>query len=138
MEVYQAFASDLDPVLARRARHFFSENVRVLQSRRAWDMGDLPGFGALINASGQSSIDNYECGSPELIALYETLRNCPGVYGARFSGAGFRGSCIGLCEPGAEGAIRAAVDRAYPTAHPHVADRYEVHFCESADGASLL
>lgn len=137
-EVYEAFVADLPPELGKRARHFFTENVRVLQGRRVWAQGDLVRFGELITESGRSSIENYECGSPELITLYDVLCAAEGVYGARFSGGGFRGSCLGLYRPGAEEAIRAAVDRAFPSAHPHLADRYELHFCTSDDGAAAL
>jgi len=137
-EVYGEQADRLPPKLARRARHFFTENARVIDGRDAWARGDLGNFGALINQSGRSSIENYECGSPELITLYETLRSADGVHGARFSGGGFRGSCIGVYRPGAEDAIAAAVAEAFPAAHPHVARKYELHFCNSDDGAMLI
>jgi galacturonokinase len=137
-EAYEAHAHELPAHLAKRARHFFTENARVIAGREAWEEGDLARFGGLVNESGRSSIDNYECGSPPLITLYETLRSVDGVYGARFSGAGFRGSCIGLHAPGCEDAVRGAVAGAFPSAHPDLADRYELHFCNSDDGAVLL
>ena len=56
-------------------------------------------FGKLSFDSCESSIHNYECGSPELIAIYEIMRQLPGVYGGRFSGAGFKGACIALVDP---------------------------------------
>ena len=138
VEVYETRAASLEPKLARRARHFFTENARVIAGRDAWAKGDLARFGELINESGQSSVADYECGGPELITLFETLRATPGVQGARFSGGGFRGSCVGLCEPSAEDAIRAAIAERFPVEHPHVAETYEVHFCNSDDGASLI
>jgi len=137
-EVYEAHAGELPEPLAKRARHFFTENARVLAGREAWAAGDLAGFGKLITQSGQSSIDQYECGCPELVTLYETLRDAEGVYGARFSGGGFRGSCIGLVAPGSEESIAEAVNKVFPEKHPHVADTYELHFCGSADGAEVL
>ena len=39
--------------------------------------------------SGESSIENYECGRPETNALWHAMRTTSGVLGARFSGAGF-------------------------------------------------
>jgi galactokinase len=138
IEVYEEHAGELPPRLAKRARHFFTENARVIEGQDAWTRGDLERFGELVNASGRSSIEDYECGSAELITLYEALKDADGVYGARFSGGGFRGSCIGLYRPGAEESIRAAVEATFPVAHPHVADEYELHFCESDDGATLL
>ena len=37
-------------------------------------------------------------GSKEMIQLYEILLMAPGVLGARFSGAGFRGCCLAIVE----------------------------------------
>lgn len=138
VEAHEAHGRELPEPLAKRARHFFTENARVLAGREAWAAGDLPAFGRLVDESGRSSIENYECGSPELITLYEALRAAPGVYGTRFSGAGFRGSCIGLYRPGAEEGIREAIAREFPARHPHVAERHEVHFCRSDDAAEVL
>jgi galactokinase len=94
-------------------------------------------FGALMSASGESSIKYYESGSPQLITLYETLRDTPGVYGARFSGAGFRGNCIALVDPAARGSIAEAIHRRYPVAHRDLADVYSIHFCQP-DGRAAL
>ncbi len=137
-EVHGEHADRLPPRLANRARHFFTESARVIDGRAAWARGDLDSFGELINESGRSSIENYECGSAELVTLYEALKAADGVYGARFSGGGFRGSCIGVYRPGAEHGIAAAVAEAFPAAHPQVAGKYELHFCNSDDGAMLL
>lgn len=121
--------------LNKRARHFFTELDRVRQGVTAWRDGDLDHFGGLMAQSGASSINNYECGSPHLIALYEILNDCPGVYGARFSGAGFRGCCIGLSDPAQREAIVEAVRRVYPARHPEVAEEYGVYFCKPGDWA---
>lgn len=52
----------LEPDLAKRAEHYFSENMRVMKGVEAWETGSLEDFGILIAASGRSSIQNYECG----------------------------------------------------------------------------
>ena len=83
---------------ARRAEHFYSEYRRVRQGVTAWETGNMKLFGKLSFDSCESSIHNYECGSPELIAIYEIMRQLPGVYGGRFSGAGFKGACIALVD----------------------------------------
>ena len=38
----------------------------------------------------------------ELIALYEIMKNTDGVYGGRFSGAGFKGCCMAIIDPAFE------------------------------------
>jgi len=136
-EVFEAYGDTLPPPLARRARHFFTEIQRVQAGVAAWEAGDMATFGQLMRESGRSSIENYECGSPELTALYEILLETPGVWGARFSGAGFRGSCIALIDPDSQAELRARVAERYLAAFPGHRDRFSIHFCHSADGAQL-
>ena len=118
--------------------HFFAEQDRVRRGVELWKQGDLEAFGQLVNESGRSSIENYECGNAYLRTAYEVLRDCPGVYGARFSGAGFRGCCIGLARPECEEEIARAALSAYLEAHPDMEGKAEVYFCRPADGAGLL
>jgi len=89
-------------------------------------------------ASGESSIHNYECGCPELITIFNILKETPGVYGARFSGAGYRGCCIGLIDPQYKETVKAAIDREYPAKHPAYKDIYRVNFCKTDDGARIV
>ena len=122
----------------RRARHYFGEMERVEAGATAWQAGDLTRFGALVTASGASSVEWYECGSPQLITLYEILRETSGVYGTRFSGAGFRGNCIALIDPLRRGEIAEAIHSRYPCEHPAEAETYSIHFCQPDGGARLL
>jgi galactokinase len=137
-ELFADHADRLDAPLMRRARHFFGEMARVQAGVNAWQGGDLATLGKLVNESGESSVKWYECGSPQLITLYETLRAIPGVYGTRFSGAGFRGNCIALIDPAQGEAIAEAVHRHYPTTHPDVAEKYNIHFCYPDGNASVI
>lgn len=127
-------ASPLD----RRAAHFFSEVERVRRGEMAWSKGDLPSFGRLMTESGESSIRNYECGSPPLVDLYELLVRCPGVYGARFSGAGFRGCCVALVNEAAARQIAETITAGYARRQPGLAAEAPVEICHSGDGARFL
>jgi galacturonokinase len=91
-----------------------------------------------MRASGASSVHNYESGCPHLTTLYELLCECPGVYGARFSGGGFRGSCIGISHPNDRDEITRFIAERYPAAHPDIAYCYSIHFCKTADAAHVL
>ena len=137
-EVFEQYLGQLPDVLARRARHFYTENQRVREGLEFWQRGDLESFGRLMNASGRSSIRDYESGSPPLIAIYEILTETDGVFGARFSGAGFRGNCIGLVDPAYREAIRVRVLEEYPKRFPEYADKVAVDFCSTDDGVRLL
>ena len=78
-----------------------------------------------------------ECGSPELIAIYEAMLTTDGIYGGRFSGAGFKGCCMALIDPAYEESIVDNVTREYLGSFPHLRNKYSVHMCQSADGAEL-
>lgn len=135
--VYREHRDRLPGRFRRRADHFFSENRRVRDGVEAWRRGDLAAFGRLVFESGASSIEQYESGCPELITIYDTLKQSPGVYGARFSGAGYRGCCIGLVDPSHADEIRARIDAVYPERHPEFAAVYDVFFSRTADGAEV-
>jgi galactokinase len=135
--LFEAEGQRLPETLRRRATHYFGEMQRVADGVTAWQAGDLNRFGRLISDSGESSIKYYECGCPQLITLYEVLRDTPGVFGVRFSGAGFRGNCIALVDPAAREVVAAAIQRHYPVAHPELAEAYRIDFCQSADQAQL-
>ncbi len=121
----------------RRAEHWYSEYDRVCQGAEAFRRGYIEEFGRLCFESGYSSIHNWETGSPELIKLYEIMTETEGIYGGRFSGAGFKGCCLALIDPDYEKSIIEKVTREYLKAFPHLMGKYSVHICESADGVKL-
>jgi galactokinase len=136
--LFAQYGAQLEEPQRRRATHFFSEMERVREGESAWRAGDILRFGALMSASGASSINNYECGCPQLITLYHILHTTPGVYGVRFSGAGFRGNCLAFIDPSQREAIANDLHRHYPVAHPEMAQRYSIHFCQPAGAAQLI
>ena len=132
--IFDEFGERLPLSWQKRARHFYSEMDRVQKGIEYWKNGDLISYGRLINESGMSSIENYECGSPELIRLYEIFSKLPGVYGARFSGAGFKGCCMALIDPEYTDEICKTVKTQYLASFPMLSDRYQAFMCETADG----
>ena len=123
---------------ARRAEHFYSEYRRVRQGVTAWETGNLKLFGKLSFDSCESSIHNYECGSPELIAIYEIMRSLPGVYGGRFSGAGFKGACIALVDPAHKENIEKVLTEKYLAQFPEYERTFQVFWVKPDDGARFL
>ena len=136
--MFKRHRDEMPPRFARRADHFFSEHKRVREGVTAWETGDLKWFGALSNESCRSSIDNYECGSPELIAIYEAMQRTPGIYGGRFSGAGFKGACIALVDPARKESIQKEITERYLARFPQYKDTFQVFFCKSDDGARFV
>jgi len=136
-EVYEKYKEKLPESWQKRAEHWYTEMERVKLGAEAWRRGDIEEFGRLSTESGYSSIYNWETGSPELKSLHEIMTRTEGVYGGRFSGAGFKGCCIAFIDPDFEDRIRETVEREYIAAFPHLKDKYSAYFCESADGVQL-
>ena len=135
--VFDAYKNRLPEPWRRRAEHYYGEFARAERGAQLWRRGDMEGYGQLVFDSGRSSIENYECGCDELKTLYEILRDTRGVYGGRFSGAGFKGCCMALIDPELAEEIGAKVSAAYLKAYPGLAGKYGYHLCASADGAAL-
>jgi len=134
--VYEEFGSLLPETWRKRAEHWYTEYDRVERGVAAWRRGDIAEFGRLSFESGHSSIYNWETGSPELKALYEIMRETDGIWGGRFSGAGFKGCCMALIDPAFEEEITERVTREYLSRFPELTGKFSVHMCNSADGAS--
>ncbi len=132
--IYAEQRDRLPTNLRKRADHFFSEVARVDRGVSAWRDGDPRAFGALMCASAQSSINNYECGATPVKSLVQVLNDTEGVYGARFCGPGFRGCCLALVEQAQVEEIAATVRQAYRRLHPEHAASYHVMACELVDG----
>ena len=137
-EIYEKTKERMPGRFARRAEHFYSEYMRVRKGVRAWESGNLSLFGKLSFESCESSIHNYECGSPELIAIYELMRRTDGGYGGRFSGAGFKGACVALVDPAKREEIRETITKGYLEQFPEYAETFEIHFCHPARGAHFV
>lgn len=77
-----------------------------------------------------------------MIQLYEILRKGPGVYGARFSGAGFRGCCLAFVD--SDLALEAAsfVEDEYRKLQPKLANQINqdklVIICDAGDCARII
>lgn len=136
-EVYEKYKSQLPESWARRCEHWYTEFERVEKGAEAWRRGDIEEYGRLSFESGWSSIHNWESGAPEQIRLYEIMTQTEGIYGGRFSGAGFKGCCMALIDPAFEESICEQVTREYLKSYPEMEGKYEVIICESANGVIL-
>ena len=133
-DVFESFKSRLPDSFRKRAEHWFTENDRVEKGRAAYLSGDLERFGALVFESGASSINLYETGGEELTAIYNIMTNTSGIYGGRFSGAGFKGCCIALCESGKTEEISAKIRSEYLKMFPSLSEKFKIAVCKTADG----
>ena len=136
-EVFDAYKDRLPERFARRAEHFFTEIERAEAGAKAWRNGNLDEYGNLVFASGKSSVVNYECGCPELISLYNIMTGTDGIYGGRFSGAGFKGCCMAIIEPDKADEIERHVGELYLKEYPNLEGKYSSYICNISDGVDL-
>ena len=136
-DVFEMYKDRLPENFRKRATHYFSEIARAEAGAEAWRKGDLDEYGKLVFASGKSSVENYECGCPEVITMYNIMTETEGIYGGRFSGAGFKGCCMALIDPDKAEEIERTVTDRYLKVYPELTGKYSFHLCDSADGVKL-
>ena len=135
--IYEQYKDRLPEPWAKRCEHWYTEFERVEKGTEAWRRGDIEAYGKLSFESGWSSIHNWESGAPEQIRLYEIMTETEGIYGGRFSGAGFKGCCMALIDPDFEESIIKNVSDKYLKSFPEMTGKYEVFICSSANGAEI-
>lgn len=137
VDEYIRYRDLLPEVWKKRTEHFYTEFIRVEKGVEAWRKGDIDNFGKCIFESGRSSIENWESGCPELKKMYEIMTRTDGIYGGRFSGAGFKGCSMAIIDPRFEESILETMKREYCAAFPELKDRYSSYVCSSSDGINL-
>lgn len=137
VEVFRKWENRLPEPWRRRAEHWYTEYARVEAGAEAWRRGDIETYGRLSFASGRSSIENWQTGSPELKCLYDIMTRTEGIYGGRFSGAGFKGCCMALIDPACEESILRSVETAYLKAFPALKGKYMGITVETANGVMI-
>lgn len=137
-ETFQETKEKMPRRFARRAEHFYTECHRVSQGIKEWGNGDLEAFGKLIFESCESSINNYECGSKELITIYEIIKNLDGVYGGRFSGAGFKGAVIAFVDSRKKEEIEKSIRTNYLAKYPEYENAFQINWVKTEDCARFV
>lgn len=133
-EDYESHKDGLLLRFRKRAAHFYTEQERVEKGAKC----DLEAFGQLKFESGHRTFYQQEGGIPETETIYNILKETEGVYSVRPSGAGYRGTIIGLVNPDSKEYIEAQIDAIYPDKHPEYKDVYQVNFCQTDDGARFV
>ena len=137
VETYHQYKERLPESWRRRAEHYYTEIERVERGVEAWRKGDIGEYGRLSFESGRSSVYSWETGSDELRTLYHIMTRTDGIYGGRFSGAGFKGCCMALIDPAYADSIERKVTEEYIRVFPNLEGKYSFHLCDSSDGMAL-
>ena len=136
-EVFEAYKERLPENWRKRAEHYYTEFERVQKGAEAWRKGDMEAFGRLSFESGHSSIVNYETGSEQLKKIHEIMLETDGIYGGRFSGAGFKGCAMALINPEYKEEIAFEMTQKYLMEFPELSGKFGVYFANTADGVEL-
>ena len=111
--LFEEYSGEMDPTLAKRARHIVYENMRVEMGAQALEQGNLAAFGETMNNTHESCRRFFENSAPEIDALVEIAQNQAGVFGAKLSGGGWGGCAVILHEPAALPALSEALTAGY-------------------------
>lgn len=137
---FEGLKGKLPDAVRHRAAHVIYENERVLKGVEALREGRVDEFGRLMKESHASLAKLYEVSCPELDLLVSLANDCPGVAGARMTGAGFGGCTVNLVREG-------TVDIFAETIMPQYAGRVDpsrlsaqpqVYVCRAEDGAERV
>jgi galactokinase len=131
----EACRDKMSPEAYKRSKHVISDSQRVLDGAEMLRMGDIEGFGKILNDAHRSYRDDFEASCKECDILQVIGQAQPGCYGSRLTGGGFGGCVVSVVEAEASDAFVAAVKAEYMAQtgiHP------EVYVCATADGAGEL
>jgi len=132
--LFAARQHELDPLVAKRARHVISENARTLAAADALAAGDLQRMGRLMAESHASMRDDFEITVPPIDRLVEIVKATLGPRGGvRMTGGGFGGCIVALMPQDLVETVRAAVAHEYPLQTGGLRETFYV--CQASQGA---
>ncbi|ATM96655.1 galactokinase [Yersinia frederiksenii] len=134
--LFFSIQDELDPVVAKRARHVITENERTLAAADALARGDLKLMGQLMHESHISMRDDFEITVPPIDHLVDIVKSVIGEQGGvRMTGGGFGGCIVALMPTSLVEQVRAAVAREYPKYSDGRTETFYV--CQASQGAGL-
>ncbi|MQB51735.1 galactokinase [Rahnella sp. RcJ3] len=133
--LFFSIQDELDPVVARRARHVITENDRTLAAADALASGDLKRMGELMAESHASMRDDFEITVPQIDKLVEIVKEVIGDKGGvRMTGGGFGGCIVALVPEDMVEKVRHAVEQQY---HAHSGLKETFYVCTASQGAGV-
>ncbi|MDX7986628.1 galactokinase [Xenorhabdus sp. 12] len=136
LEDFNARQALLNPLLAKRARHVITENLRTLAAADALRAGDLPRLGQLMAESHISMRDDFDITVGEINVLVTIVKNVIGEYGGvRMTGGGFGGCVVALFAPDLVESVKKAIELQYEAKTGLSAS---IYYCRAVNGMSLI
>ncbi|MCA6222126.1 galactokinase [Photorhabdus antumapuensis] len=136
IDEFEKRISELDGIVAKRARHVITENERTLLAAKALAEGDMPLIAELMAQSHQSMRDDFEITVPEIDTLVDIVQQAIGKQGGvRMTGGGFGGCVVALVSQTLVDAVKDAVEQHY---FALTGLKETIYVCQVSDGASLV
>ncbi|MEZ9315683.1 galactokinase [Vibrio lentus] len=136
IEQFNAKASELDEMVAKRARHVITENDRTVEAAQALRTHDMKRMGELMAESHASMRDDFEITVKEVDTLVDMVKDVIGDQGGvRMTGGGFGGCIVALVPPALVDEIKTTVEQKYQAA---TGLKESIYVCQAKDGASLI
>lgn len=128
--------SQLDPLVAKRAKHVITENERTLAAAKALTENDLLLLSQLMAQSHASMRDDFEITVTEIDTLVDIVKSVLGSEGGvRMTGGGFGGCVVALMKQQLVQPVVAAVEQQYQAATGLKAD---IYVCQPSEGAGVV
>ncbi|MFS1863296.1 galactokinase [Vibrio lentus] len=136
IEQFNAKVSELDEMVAKRARHVITENDRTVEAAQALRTYDMKRMGELMAESHASMRDDFEITVKEVDTLVDMVKDVIGDQGGvRMTGGGFGGCIVALVPPALVDEIKTTVEEKYQAA---TGLKESIYVCQAKDGASLI
>ncbi|CAG8998825.1 MAG: Galactokinase [Candidatus Celerinatantimonas neptuna] len=136
VEQFKARQHELNPIVAKRAKHVITENARTLKACQALRQGDLKQMGQLMAESHRSMRDDFEITVPaidQLVAIVSEVLKGQG--GVRMTGGGFGGCVVALVPHALTEEVCQNVRLHYPKATGLTAN---IYVCLPTNGAGPI
>ncbi len=136
IEQFNEKVSELDGIVAKRARHVITENDRTVEAAQALRAHDLKRMGELMAESHASMRDDFEITVKEIDILVEMVKEVIGDQGGvRMTGGGFGGCIVALVPPALVEDVKATVEAKYQAA---TGLKESIYVCQAQNGAGLI
>lgn len=136
IEQFEQRVAELDPVVAKRARHVITENARTVEAAQALRNHDINRMGELMADSHASMRDDFEITVKEVDTLVDIVKSVIGDQGGvRMTGGGFGGCIVALVPPTLVDDVKLAVESQY---QPATGLKESIYVCQAKNGAGLV
>jgi galactokinase len=136
IEEFNERVSDLNEMVAKRARHVITENDRTEEAAKALSAGDMKRMGQLMAQSHISMRDDFEITVREIDLIVDIVKEVIGEQGGvRMTGGGFGGCVVALVPPALVDDVKAAIGAQYQKASGL---KESIYVCQAMSGAGVI